>query len=82
MNSTDHKFTYEGLGAENELYTCFKAYKDRHIIVCDIRKSGYFEKSEYEPDLLLKDFVLAFPPEVLENEVYTPKYFYVLKDEE
>ena len=82
MNSTDHKFTYKGLAAENELYTCFKAYKDRHIIVCDIRKSGYFEKSEYEPDLLLKDFVLAFHPEVLENEVYTPKYFYVLKDEE
>ena len=82
MNSTDHKFTYKGLAAENELYTCFKAYKDRHIIVCDIRKSGYFEKSEYEPDLLLKDFVLAFHPEVLENEVYMPKYFYVLKDEE
>ena len=82
MNSTDHKFTYKGLAAENELYTYFKAYKDRHIIVCDIRKSGYFEKSEYEPDLLLKDFVLAFHPEVLENEVYTPKYFYVLKDEE
>ena len=81
MNSTNHKFTYEGLAAENELYTYFKAYKKRNIIVCDIRKSGYFEKSEYEPDILLKDFVLAFHPEMMENEDYMPKYFYRLKDE-
>ena len=81
MNSTNHKFTYESLAAENELYTYFKAYKNHNIIVCDIRESGYFEKSEYEPDLLLKDFVLAFHPEMLANEDYMPKYFYRLKDE-
>ena len=81
MNSTNHKFTYESLAAENELYTYFKAYKDRNIIVCNIRESGYFEKSEYEPDILLKDFVLAFHPEMMRNEDYLPKYFYRLKDE-
>lgn len=81
MNSTNHKFTYDGLAAENELYTYFKAYKNHNVIVCDIRESGYFEKSEYEPDMLLKDFVLAFHPEMLANEDYTPKYFYILKDE-
>ena len=81
MNSTDSKFTYERLAAENELYTYFKAYQKRNIIVCDIRESGYFEKSEYEPDLLLKDFVFVFHPEVLEDENYEPEYFYKLKDE-
>lgn len=81
MNSTNHKFSYESLAAENELYTYFKAYKNRNILVCDIRESGYFEKSEYEPDILLKDFVYAFHPEMLDNEDYTPKYFYRLKDE-
>ena len=80
MNSTNHKFSYEGLAIENELYTYFKAYKERNILVCDIRESGYFEKSEYEPDLLLKDFVFAFHPEMIESD-YVPKYFYRLKDE-
>lgn len=80
MNSTNHKFSYEGIAVENELYTYFKAYKDRNILVCDISESGYFEKSEYEPDLLLKDFVFAFHPEMIEDD-YVPKYFYRLKDE-
>ena len=80
MNSTNHKFTYESLAVENELYTYFKAYKNRNILVCDIRKSGYFEKSEYEPDLLLKDFVFAFHPELVEGD-YQPHYFYKLTDE-
>ena len=82
MNSTNHKFSYKGLAIENELYTCFKAYQDRNILVCDIRESGYFEKSEYEPDILLKDFVFAFHPEMIDNEEYTPKYFYRLTNEE
>lgn len=81
MNSTNTKYSYERLAVENELYTYFKAYKNRNILVCDIRESGYFEKSEYEPDILLKDFVCAFHPEMLENEDYIPKYFYRLKNE-
>lgn len=81
MNSTNTKYSYERLAVENELYTYFKAYKNRNILVCDIRESRYFEKSEYEPDILLKDFVYAFHPEMLENEDYIPKYFYRLKNE-
>ena len=80
MNSTNSHYSYERLAIENELYTFFKAYKDRNILVCDIRESGYFEKSEYEPDLLLKDFVFAFHPEMVEND-YQPKYFYKMTNE-
>lgn len=80
MNSTNTYYSYDRLAAENELYTYFKAYKDRNILVCDIRESGYFEKSEYEPDLLLKDFVLAFHPELVEKD-YKPHYFYRLTNE-
>ena len=81
MNSTSHHITYESLSAENELYTYFKAYKNRNILVCNIHESGYFEKSEYEPDILLKDFVFAFHPEMMRDEDYCPKYFYKLRDE-
>lgn len=80
MNSTNSYYSYERLAIENELYTFFKAYNDRNILVCDIRESGYFEKSEYEPDLLLKDFVFAFHPEMVEND-YQPKYFYKMTNE-
>ena len=80
MNSTNTKYSYERLAIENELYTYFKAYQNCNILVCDIRQSGYFEKSEYEPDLLLKDFVYAFHPELVEGD-YQPHYFYKLTDE-
>ena len=80
MNSTNTPYSYNRLAVENELYTYFKAYKNRNILVCDIRESGYFEKSEYEPDLLLKDFVFAFHPELVEED-YQPHYFYKLTNE-
>ena len=80
MNSTNTEYSYSRLAVENELYTYFKAYLNRNILVCDIRRSGYFEKSEYEPDLLLKDFVFAFHPELVETD-YQPHYFYKLTNE-
>ena len=80
MNSTNTEYSYNRLAVENELYTYFKAYQNRNILVCDIRRSGYFEKSEYEPDLLLKDFVFAFHPELVEAD-YQPHYFYKLTNE-
>ena len=77
MNSTNAEYSYELLSKENELFTYFKSFKDRNVIVCDIQKSAYFEKSQYEPDILLKDFVKIFHPELI-SEDYQPKYFYLL----
>ena len=77
INSYDTPFSYERLEKENELYPLFKAFKEKQLLVCDIRKTGYFEQSQYEPDLLLADFIYHFHPELLKNEWknYTPKYF-------
>lgn len=77
INSYDTPFTYERLKNENELYPLFKAFKERQLLVCDVRECGYFEKSQYEPDVLLADFIYHFHPELLtdEWEKYTPKYF-------
>ncbi len=80
MNSSTTPYSYARLASENELYTFFKAYKNRDILICDIRRSGYFEKSEYEPDILLKDFVYAFHPDMIEKD-YVPRYFYRLTNE-
>ena len=77
INSYDTPFTYERLENENELYQLFKAFEGKQLLVCDVRETGYFEKSQYEPDILLADFIYHFHPELLTNEWgnYTPKYF-------
>lgn len=77
INSYDEPFTYERLEKENELYPLFKAFKEKKILVCNARESGYFEQSQYEPDILLADFIYHFHPDLLKNEWtnYTPKYF-------
>ncbi|MBR0324125.1 MAG: ABC transporter substrate-binding protein [Bacteroidales bacterium] len=77
INSSDVPFTYERLKKENELYPLFKAFKEKQLLVCDVRESGYFEKSQYEPDVLLADFIYHFHTELLteEWENYVPTYF-------
>ena len=77
INSYDTPFTYESLAKENELYPLFKAFKEKNLLVCNVRECGYFEQSQYEPDILLADFIYHFHPEILKNEWenYTPKYF-------
>ena len=77
INSSDIPFTYERLKNENELYPLFKAFKEKQLLVCNVRQSGYFEKSQYEPDVLLADFIYHFHPELLteEWENYVPTYF-------
>lgn len=79
MNSTNIAYSYNRLSLENELFTCFKAFKEKKIIICDVRNSAYFEKSQYEPDFVLKDFAYIFHPELFE-ENYEPHYFYLLND--
>ena len=80
INSSDVPFTYERLKNENELYPLFKAFKEKQLLVCNVRESGYFEKSQYEPDVLLADFIYHFHPELLteEWENYVPTYFKLL----
>lgn len=80
INSYDTPFTYERLKNENELYPLFKAFEKKQLLVCDVRDCGYFEKSQYEPDVLLADFIYQFHPELLTDEWknYTPTYFKLL----
>ena len=77
INSYDEPFTYERLAKENELYPLFKAFKGKQLLVCDVRECGYFEQSQYEPDVLLADFIYHFHPDLLKKEWknYAPKYF-------
>ena len=81
-NSSSLPMTYASLKRENTLYTLFDAYKNRHVIVCDIQPTGYFETSQMEPDVLLADFIYFFHPEVLQirKKNYQLKYYHLLTD--
>lgn len=68
---------YDMLAKENGLYTKFKAFKNRHVIYCNIKKTEYFEKSPLEPYVVLSDFIKAFHPQLL--PYYKPVYYKLLK---
>ncbi len=81
-NSYPTPMTYTTLAKENPVYPLFDAYKKHQIIVCDIIKTGYFEQSQCEPDLLLADFISFFHPELLKGEWegYQPKYYHLMEE--
>ena len=79
-NSSSTPMTYDALERESPIYPLFDACKNRKVIVCDIRKVGYFENSQIEPDILLADFIYFFHPECLMGKWkgYQPKYYHWL----
>ena len=55
--------TYSSLAAEDERYTCFSAWKNQRIWVCDTYSVPFFEDIPFHPERLLKDFVRIMHPE-------------------
>ena len=78
LNSYPDEFSYEALKASEPRNELFKAYKDKKVIYCNMKKQAYYEMSPVEPDVLLKDFVAIFHPELIEKD-YQPKYYRLLK---
>lgn len=78
INSSNSPFTYDKLLKENELYNMFDAFNKKKLLVCNTRETGYFEQSQYQPGLLLKDFIYHFHPEVIEED-YKPTYYKLLQ---
>jgi iron complex transport system substrate-binding protein len=66
-------YSYTKLKLENERYQNFKAFKQRNIIFCNTDLSAYYEKGIIEPDVILRDFIALFHPELLPG--YQPTYF-------
>jgi len=60
-----HDLTYKKLVQEYSNYSLFDAYKKRNIYVCNMGKVPYYEELPIHPDLLLKDMVRIFHPELL-----------------
>jgi iron complex transport system substrate-binding protein len=78
LNSFPGDFSYEALKASDPRNELFKAFKEKKVIYCNMKQQAYYEISPVEPDVLLKDFVAIFHPELVEKD-YQPKYYSLLR---
>ena len=78
LNSFPGDFSYEALKSSEPRNELFKAYKERKVIYCNMKQQPYYEITPVQPDVLLKDFVAIFHPELVESD-YQPTYYRLLK---
>ena len=78
LNSFPGEFSYEALKASEPRNELFRAFREKKVIYCNMRQTPYYEISPVEPDVLLKDFVAVFHPELVEAD-YEPKFYKLLK---
>ena len=78
LNSYPDTFSYEALKASEPRNELFKAFKEKHVIYCNMKQTAYYESTPVEPDVVLKDLLAIFHPELVEKD-YQPKYYQLLK---
>ena len=78
LNSYPGDFSYEALRSSEPRNEHFKAFKEKHVIYCNMKKTPYYESSPVMPDVLLADLIAIFHPEVMGKE-YKPRYYQLLK---
>ena len=55
----------------------FKAFKEKHVIYCNMRQKPFYESMPAEPDIVLADMIKVFHPEILPD--HEPVYYDILK---
>jgi iron complex transport system substrate-binding protein len=78
LNSYQGEFSYDALRRSEPRNELLRAFKERKVIYCNMKQTPYYEASPVEPDVLLRDFVAVFHPELVDS-AYTPKYYRLLK---
>ncbi len=78
LNSFPGEFSYEALKSSEPRNELFKAFKEKKVIYCNMKQTPYYEISPVKPDVLLKDLVAIFHPELVEED-YQPTFYYLLE---
>jgi len=78
LNSYPGEFSYEALKASEPRNELFKAFREHKVIYCNMKQQPYYEISPVKPDVLLKDFVAIFHPELVEPD-YQPTFYRLLQ---
>jgi iron complex transport system substrate-binding protein len=77
LNSFPGEFSYEALRASEPRNELFQAFKQKKVIYCNMKQQAYYEIIPVQPDVLLKDFVAIFHPELVEPQ-YEPVFYRLL----
>ena len=77
LNSFPGEFRYEALKASEPRNELFKAFREKKVIYCNMKQTPYYEISPVMPDVLLKDLVAVFHPELVEDD-YQPTFYRLL----
>ena len=76
-NSFAGEYCYEALKAQDERYADFKAFKEKHVVYCNMREKPFYESMPAEPEVVLADMIRVFHPEILPD--HEPVYYDILK---
>lgn len=76
--SSDPKgYNKQAMMTEDPRYGDFKAFKENHIMYCNIREKPYYEQDAMKPDVILADYIHFLHPELLPN--HNPTFYDLLK---
>lgn len=78
LNSFPGAFSYDALRSSEPRNADFKAFRERKVIYCNMRRTPYYEITPVQPDVVLKDLVAIFHPELMPKD-YTPTFYKLLK---
>lgn len=65
--------TYDEIGGEYSNYKRLSAFVNRNVFGCNLSKVPYYEEVPFHPEILLKDYIKVFHPELLPD--YKTRYF-------
>ena len=78
LNSFKGDFNYEALLQSEPRNELFAAFRNRHVIYCNMRQTPYYELSPVQPDILLADLIAIFHPDLMPAD-YEPTFYRLLK---
>ena len=77
VNSYEGTFSYDALKATDARYADFRAFREQAVVYCNMRNTPFYESMPMQPDVVLKDLIHAFHPDLLPQ--YEPTYYERLK---
>ncbi|UKK51679.1 ABC transporter substrate-binding protein [Prevotella sp. E13-17] len=78
LNSYEGDFSYEALLQAEPRNKLFKAFRDKHVVYCNMKQTPYYEMAPVRPDLVLLDLVHIFHPGLLSDD-HQPVFYHLLK---
>ena len=78
LNSFPGDFSYEALKASEPRNELFRAFREKHVIYCNMKQTPYYELAPVQPDVLLADLIAIFHPELMPAD-YEPTFYRLLR---